>query len=163
MHADMIVEEMNFPRENIIVPDNGSIIEIRESGTKMVKLEARAPHERVIIDGNYIGPAHEVVLRDRRTLSEEGIFTIIVTVDQRTYALKKSPDINSRGFIYLRDNQDLLHKVRGLAKKIVESQIEQDRHLDISNLKDVLADKVQKFLFQKTGKKPIVTAVIIAL
>jgi ribonuclease J len=163
MHADMIVEEMNFPRENTVVPDNGTIIEIREQGTKLVRLEARAPHERFIIDGNYIGPAHEVVLRDRRTLSEEGIFTIIVTLDQRTHALKKSPDINSRGFIYLRDNQDLLHKVRGLAKKIVETQIEQDRHLDISNLKDVLGDKIQKFLFQKTGKKPIVTAVIIAL
>jgi ribonuclease J len=163
MHADMIVDEMNFPRENIIVPDNGTVIEIREQGTKLVRLEARAAHERVIIDGNYIGPAHEVVLRDRRTLSEEGIFTIIVTVDQRTHALKKSPDINSRGFIYLRDNQDLLHKVRGLAKKIVETQIEQDKHLDISNLKDILGDKIQKFLFQKTGKKPIVTAVIIAL
>lgn len=163
MHADMIVDEMNFPRENIIVPDNGTIVEIRENGTKLVRLEARAPHGRVIIDGNYIGPAHEVVLRDRRTLSEEGIFTIIVTVDQRTHALKKSPDINSRGFIYLRDNQDLLHKVRGLAKKIVETQIEQDKHLDISNLKDILGDKIQKFLFQKTGKKPIVTAVIIAL
>jgi ribonuclease J len=159
----MIVKEMGFPKENIVVPENGAIIEIREGGAKIVKLEARASHNLTIIDGNYVGPAHQVVLRDRKTLSEEGIFTIIVTLDQRTHALKKSPDINSRGFIYLRDNQDLLHKVRGLAKKIVEAQIEQDKHLDISNLKDVLGDKVQKFLFQKTGKKPIVTAVIIAL
>jgi ribonuclease J len=163
MHRDMIVKEMGFPTENIVVPENGAIIEIREGGAKIVKLEARASHNLTIIDGNYVGPAHQVVLRDRKTLSEEGIFTIIVTLDQRTHALKKSPDINSRGFIYLRDNQDLLHKVRGLAKKIVEAQIEQDKHLDISNLKDVLGDKVQKFLFQKTGKKPIVTAVIIAL
>jgi len=163
MHRDMIVKEMGFPKENIVVPENGAIIEIREGGAKIVKLEARASHNLTIIDGNYVGPAHQVVLRDRKTLSEEGIFTIIVTLDQRTHALKKSPDINSRGFIYLRDNQDLLHKVRGLAKKIVEAQIEQDKHLDISNLKDVLGDKVQKFLFQKTGKKPIVTAVIIAL
>ena len=77
--------------------------------------------------------------------------------------LKKSPDISSRGFIYLRDNQDLLHKVRGLAKKIVETSTEGGKQLDISNLKDNLSDKIQKFLFQKTGKKPIVTAVIIAL
>lgn len=163
MHRDMIVNEMGFATENIVVPENGAIIEIRENGTKLVKLEARASHNLTIIDGNYVGPAHQVVLRDRKTLSEEGIFTIIVTLDQRTHALKKSPDINSRGFIYLRDNQDLLHKVRGLAKKIVEAQIAEDKHLDISNLKDVLGDKVQKFLFQKTGKKPIVTAVIIAL
>lgn len=164
MHADMIVNEMNFPRENIVVPENGSIIEIRENGTKLTVLEnVRAPHERIIIDGNYIGPAHEVVLRDRRVLSEEGIFTVIVTLDQRTHALKKSPDISSRGFIYLRDNQDLLHKVRGLAKKIVETNVENGKPLDISNLKDILSDKIQKFLFQRTGKKPIVTAVVIAL
>lgn len=163
MHRDMIVDEMGFPKDNIVVPENGTIVELREQGTKMVRLEARAPHDIIIIDGNYMGPAHHVVLRDRKTLSEEGIFTIIVTLDQRTHALRKSPDINSRGFIYLRDNQELLHKVRGLAKKIVETQIAEDKHLDISNLKDVLGDKVQKFLFQKTGKKPIVTAVIIAL
>jgi ribonuclease J len=164
MHADMIVNEMNFPRENIVVPENGTIIEIRENGSKLVKLEnVRASHERIVIDGNYVGPAHEVVLRDRRVLSEEGIFTVIVTIDQRTHVLKKSPDISSRGFIYLRDNQDLLHKVRGLAKKIVETNIETGRPLDISNLKDILSDKIQKFLFQRTGKKPIVTSVVIAL
>jgi len=164
MHRDMVVEELGFPTENIVVPENGSIIEIREQGTKIIKLDGvRAPHERVIIDGSYVGPAHEVVLRDRRVLSEEGIFTVIVTLDQRTHVLKKSPDISSRGFIYLRDNQELLHKVRGLAKKIVESSVEGGKPLDISNMKDTLADKIQKFLFQKTGKKPIVTAVVIAL
>jgi ribonuclease J len=164
MHADMVVNELNFPRENIVVPENGSIIEIRENGTKLTVLEnVRAPHEKIVIDGNYVGPAHEVVLRDRRVLSEEGIFTVIVTLDQRTHILKKSPDISSRGFIYLRDNQDLLHKVRGLAKKIVETNTDNGKQLDISNLKDTLSDKIQKFLFQKTGKKPIVTSVVIAL
>ena len=163
MHRDMVVKEMGFPAESVVVPENGSIIEIRENGTKLVKLDARAPHDRIIIDGTYTGPAHEVVLRDRKVLSEEGIFTVIVTIDQRTHALKKSPDISSRGFIYLRDNQDLLHKVRGLAKKIVESGTEGGKQLDISNMKDMMEDKIQKFLFQRTGKKPIVTAVIIAL
>lgn len=163
MHQDLAVS-LGVPKEHIVVPENGSIIEIREQGTKIVKLEGvRAPHDRIIIDGSYVGPAHEVVLRDRRVLSEEGIFTVIITLDQRTHALKKSPDISSRGFIYLRDNQDLLHKVRGLAKKIVETSVENGKPLDIGNVKDILSDKIQKFLFQRTGKKPIVTAVVIAL
>jgi ribonuclease J len=149
--------------DDIIVPDDGTIIEIREQGTKLVRLVPRAPHDRIVVDGNYIGIAHEVVLRDRKVMNEEGIFTVIIALDQRTHALKKSPDISSRGFVYLRDNQELLHKVRGLAKKIVETETEGGRQLDISNLKDLLSDKIQKFLFQKTGKKPIVTAVIIAL
>lgn len=163
MHRDLVVELGRVSTENVIIPENGSIIEIRNQGNSIVKLDARAPHEQIVIDGNYVGPTHQVVLRDRQVLSEEGIFTVIVTLDQRTHALKKSPDISSRGFIYLRDNQDLLHKVRGLAKKIVETSTEGGKQLDISNLKDLLSDKIQKFLFQKTGKKPIVTAVVIAL
>jgi ribonuclease J len=163
MHRDLAVGLGRINQENVIIPENGSIVEIRDQGNSIVKLDVRAPHDQIIIDGNYVGPAHQVVLRDRQVLSEEGIFTVIVTLDQRTHALKKSPDISSRGFIYLRDNQDLLHKVRGLAKKIVETDIESGKQLDISDLKDNLADKIQKFLFQKTGKKPIVTAVIIAL
>lgn len=164
MHRDVVLGlKPEKTKDDVIVPDNGTIVEIREQGTKLVRLDARASHERIIIDGNYIGPAHEVVLRDRKVMNEEGIFTIIITLDQRTHALKKSPDISSRGFIYLRDNQELLHKVRGLAKKIVDTEIEGGKPLDISNIKDLLADKIQKFLFQKTGKKPIVTAVVIAL
>lgn len=163
MHRDFVTTMKGVPKDQIPVPDNGTIIEFREGGEKMVVLPERAPHGRIIVDGNYVGPAHEVVLRDRQVLNEEGIFTVIVTLDQRTHALKKSPDISSRGFIYLRDNQDLLHKVRGLAKKIVETSVENGKPLDIGNLKDMLSDKIQKFLFQKTGKKPITTAVIIAL
>ncbi len=163
MHRELIMQMKDKTRDQIPVPDNGTILEIREKGEKLVTLEARAPHGRIIVDGTYVGPAHEVVLRDRRVMNEEGIFTVIVALDQRTHALKKSPDISSRGFVYLRDNQELLHKVRGLAKKIVETETEGGRQLDISNLKDLLSDKIQKFLFQKTGKKPIVTAVIIAL
>jgi ribonuclease J len=163
MHRDMVVSEMGFPNENVVVPENGTIIEIRENGTKLAVLPMRVQHEQIIIDGTYVGPAHSVVLRDRKVLSEEGIFTIIVTLDQRNHTLKKSPDISSRGFIYLRDNQDLLHKVRGLTKKIIESSSENGKAFDIADMKDVLSDKIQKFLFQKTGKKPIVTAVVIAL
>ena len=164
MHRDVVLAlKPEKTIDDIVVPDNGSIIEIRENGNKLVKLDVRARHEQIVIDGNYAGPAHDVVLRDRKVLNEEGIFTVIVALDQRTHVLKKSPDISSRGFIYLRDNQELLHKVRGLAKKIVETETEGGRQLDISNLKDLLSDKIQKFLFQKTGKKPIVTAVIIAL
>lgn len=165
MHQEMVLAmpDKHMTKDDIIVPDNGTIIEIREKGTKLVRLTERAPHGRIIVDGTYIGPAHEVVLRDRKVMNEEGIFTVIVTLDQRTHALKKSPDISSRGFVYLRDNQDLLHKVRGLAKKIVETDIEAGKQLDISNIKDILSDKIQKFLFQRTGKKPIVTAVIIAI
>lgn len=164
MHRDVVLAlKPEKTMADIIVPDNGTVVEIRDNGKKLVRLDVRARHEKIVMDGNYIGPVHEVVLRDRRVMNEEGIFTVIVTLDQRTHALKKSPDISSRGFIYLRDNQELLHKVRGLAKKIVETDVAESKQLDISNLKDLLSDKIQKFLFQKTGKKPIVTSVIIAL
>lgn len=161
MHRDL-VEGLGIKREQVIVPEsNGTIIEFRDHGNKMVVLPVTAPHETISVEGTRIGEVQDVVMRDRGLLSESGVFNVFAVIDEKTGKLKKSPDIFSRGFVYIRENQELFHKVRGLVKKTIE-----DRTLDpkynIEDLKEELIEKIERFLLQKTGKRPIVMAAVVS-
>jgi ribonuclease J len=161
MHKELAME-IGMPEENIIVPDNGSIIEIVEGGTKMVMRKEKAPSNPMIVDGFSIGDEQSVVLRDRQALSEAGMFVIIATVDQKTGLLRKSPDIISRGFVYLKESQELLRHARILIKKTVEQSYKNGDQVNLDNVKNMVADTVAKYLYQKTAKSPIVIPVILS-
>jgi ribonuclease J len=154
--------ENGFPRENICVPDNGSIIDIK-NGTEMLVHKVKAPTEMVLVDGFTVGTRQEVVLRDRQTLAEDGMFVIIATVHTKTGKLRKSPDIISRGFVYLRENQQLLSEARTLIKRTVEKHTEKMNPLDLDYVKDELTNTVSGFLMQKTNKTPMVIPVLIGI
>jgi len=154
--------ENGFPRDNVSVCDNGNILEIT-NGTVMKKLPMSAPTESVLVDGFTVGARQEVVLRDRLSLSEDGMFVIIATVNAKTGKLRKSPDIISRGFVYLRENQQLLSEARVLIKRTVEKQTERMNPIDLELVKDDLADVVSGFLLQKTQKNPMVIPVLIGV
>jgi ribonuclease J len=154
--------ENGFPKENIIVPDNGSIIEIK-NGTEIKKLTVKIPNDQVLVDGFTVGTRQEVVLRDRMSLSQDGMFVIIATVNAKTGKLRKSPDIISRGFVYLRENQQLLSEARILIKKTIEKYTENMNPIDLDYVKDELTDTVSSFLMQKTQKSPMVIPVLIGL
>jgi len=154
--------ENGFPRENVTVPDNGTIIEIK-NGTEMTVLPVKIPTELMMVDGFTVGTRQEVVLRDRQTLAEDGMFVIIATVNTKNGKLRKSPDIISRGFVYLRENQQLLSEARVLIKKTVEKQTEHMNPVDLELVKDDLADVVSGFLMQKTQKSPMVIPVLIGI
>ena len=162
IHADMVRRELGVPRENIVVPDNGSIIEIRENGSKIVMLKEKAPAAVTIVEGSYVGPLHDAVMADRLTLAKEGIFVVVSAINARTKKLKKSPDIISRGFVYLKENQDLLNKVRDLVRKTIEDEVAETNQIDFDKLKDLVGTKVSRFLLQKTEKKPVVIPVILS-
>ena len=116
-----------------------------------------------MVDGFTVGARQEVVLRDRISLSEDGMFVIIATINTKTGKLRKSPDIISRGFVYLRENQQLLSEARVLIKKTVEKHAEKMHPLDLDYVKDQLTDVVSGFLMQKTQKTPMVIPVLIGL
>ncbi|MDD4988906.1 MAG: ribonuclease J [Candidatus Pacebacteria bacterium] len=162
LHAEMI-ENLGMPKENIIVPDNGTIAEIRDKGTKLVRLKEKAPSGLILVDGFAIGDVQEVVLRDRQMLAEDGMFVIIATVDSRTGKLKKSPDIISRGFVYLRESQELLRLARIIIKKTVEDSSKGMNPINFDFVKQNVADELGKFLFQKTAKRPIVIPVLLGV
>jgi ribonuclease J len=116
-----------------------------------------------MVDGFTVGTRQEVVIRDRQSLSEDGMFVIIATVNTKTGRLRKSPDIISRGFVYLRENQQLLSEARVLIKKTVEKSTERAHPIDLDIVKDEITDVVSGFLLQKTNKTPMVIPVLIGI
>jgi ribonuclease J len=153
-HANAQVAS-GFPRENVIIPDNGTVIEIT-NGTELVIRKEKLPSVPMMVDGFSIGDMQEVVIRDRQALAKDGMFVIIATVNLRTGTLKKSPDIISRGFVYLRESQGLLSEARLLVKKSIEDMTGGMNPIDLELVKTQLTENVERYLFQKTSKRPMV-------
>ena len=165
-HKELAIE-LGMSEENIVVPDNGSIIEISPDGEKIHARKEKAPAGLMMVDGSSVGDAQDVVIRDRVMLAQDGMFVIIALVDQKTGKLKKSPDLISRGFVYLKENQELLRQVRIMIKKSVEDATarmpSKDGGVDFDYVKANLGETISKFLFQKTGKRPLVIPVILSV
>lgn len=155
--------ECGITEENIIVPDNGSIIEISPDGNKISVRKEKAPAGLMMVDGFTIGDEQEVVIRDRQMLAQDGMFVVVATIDQRTGKLKKSPDIISRGFVYLKESQSLLHEARGIVKRTVEEGSKGMTPINFELLRGSLGDNLSKFLYQKTAKRPLVIPVLLSV
>ena len=147
-----------FDQNKIFVPDNGSVIEVNQFGARM--LEKKVPSDYVFVDGLGVTDTQNVVLRDRQVLAEDGMVVIIATVDSHTGRLIQNPDIISRGFIFLKDNKELIEDLRHKVKKMV---VESDplNWADTNQIKNNLRDKVGQFLFSKTEKRPMILPVVI--
>jgi ribonuclease J len=154
---------VGMSEENIVVPDNGSLIEITDEGTKISVRKEKAPSGPMMVDGFSVGDEQEVVIRDRQMLAQDGMFVLIATIDSTTGKLRKSPDIISRGFIYLKENQELLHQVRLIIKKTIEDGTRGMNPLNFDSVKTTLGDNISKFLFQKTAKRPLVIPVLLSV
>lgn len=154
---------LGMSEENIVVPDNGSIIEITHDGERINVRKEKAPSGPMMVDGFSIGDEQDVVIRDRVMLAQDGMFVLIATIDAITGKLRKSPDIISRGFIYLKENQELLHQVRLIIKKTVEDETHGMNPINFDSIKTALGDNISKFLFQKTAKRPIVIPVLLSI
>ena len=116
IHAKIAAAD-GFNPEHIIIPDNGQVVEIKDKKVSLTK--EYAPANYVMVDGLGVGDVQEIVLRDRQMLSEDGIFVLIAVVDSQTGRVKGSPDIISRGFVYLRESKELLRETRRLIIKII--------------------------------------------
>jgi ribonuclease J len=162
MHAELAAR-LGTPRENIVVPDNGSIIELFDEGQKIRVLKEKVPSSPMMVDGFSVGNIQEVVIRDRQMLAQDGMFVIIATVNSSNGKLRKSPDIISRGFVYLRESQDLLRQARFIIKKTIEDSTEGMNPINFDFVKTNVTDELSKFLFQETAKRPIVIPVILGI
>ncbi len=162
MHAD-IEKQLGMMEENIIVPDNGMIIEIQNQGDKIVALKEKAPCEMIVVDGTSVGKIQDVVMRDRQTLAEDGMFVVIGVIDSHTHTLKKSPDLISRGFVYLKESQELLYQTRLLTKKVIEDSLAKGGFVNLDQMKQDISEATTKFLLQKTAKRPVIIPVIISI
>ncbi|HEU0085400.1 MAG TPA: ribonuclease J [Candidatus Paceibacterota bacterium] len=160
LHKQLAME-LGMPEQNVVVPDNGSIIEISPDGERISIRKEKAPSGLMMVDGISVGDDQDVVIRDRVMLAQDGMFVIIAVVDQATGKLKKSPDLISRGFVYLKENQELLRQVRLLIRKNVEDITTKTKPVDFEYLKANLGENISKYLYQKTAKRPLVIPVIL--
>ncbi len=162
LHAEL-AEQLGMPKNHIVVPDDGSIIEITEGGTKIAALPVKAPSAQVMVDGFTVGDIQEVVIRDRQILAQDGIFVFVAMIDAKTGKLKKSPDIISRGSVYLRESQDLLRESRFIIKRTIERAISTSNPVNFDHVKNIVTDEMSRFLFQQTAKRPIVIPVLLSV
>jgi ribonuclease J len=157
--AAKIAHSLGIEKDKIFVPDNGSIIEFGTKGVKVLKEKALTSY--VFVDGLGVGDVGEIVIRDRKVLAKEGIFVIIAVVDRKTGQVKGSPDIISRGFIYLKISKDLLAQTRRKVISIINKTVETKKPINWANVKNEIRNKVGQFLFSKTERSPIIISVII--
>lgn len=115
----------------------------------------------MMVDGFSVGDEQDVVIRDRKMLAQDGMFIIFAIIDTATGKLKKSPDIISRGFVYLKESQELLRQARIITKKTVEDSTLGMNPINFDFVKNNLTDEIGKFLFQKTAKHPLVIPVLV--
>lgn len=159
-------EKEGVPNQNIIIADNGSILHIydphfadHDSPINWWFDKHTAPSDEVMVDGLGVGDIGNVVLRDRQVLAQDGFVSIITLIDSKTTRVRGSPDIISRGFIYLKDNKDMLAQIRKRIRFIVEKKT--TRPINWVDLKEIIKEEIGLFLFQKTERRPMILPVVI--
>ena len=160
-----IAYSMGYQKDRVFVPDNGSIIKFAHlagSGqTKMEILKEKAPTNYVFVDGLGVGDVGEIVLRDRQALAQDGMFVIVAIIDKQTGRVKGSPDIISRGFVYLRESKELLAQTRRKVIEIVDRSAGHGGAVNWVYIKDEIRNKIGDFLHTKTERRPMILPVVI--
>ena len=154
-----IGEFMGIPSQNIFVSECGRVLEVDK---KSAKFEGTVPAGNVLVDGSGVGDIGSVVLRDRKHLAEDGLVMVVATVDIRGGYIISGPDIISRGFIYMKESEELLDEARALAFETLENAISR-RGGDRTQIKNSIRDELGRFFFKKTKRKPMVLSVILEI
>ncbi|MDD3072663.1 MAG: ribonuclease J [Candidatus Pacebacteria bacterium] len=157
-HSEIAKSE-GILESNIIVAENGQVISLSDEKFSIAKKPV--PSNYVMVDGLGVGDVGEVVLRDRQVLSKDGMFVIIAVIDRQAGKVKGSPDIISRGFIYLRESKDLLSQTRQKVIEIINKSTGGGEVVNLSYVKDEIRNKVGNFLYSKTKRRPMVLPVVI--
>ncbi|HOD96938.1 MAG: ribonuclease J [Candidatus Paceibacterota bacterium] len=156
-----IAEQLGMKRENIVIANNGQIIEVTKNAIAATNQEV--PANYVMVDGLGVGDVGEVVLRDRHQLSKDGMLVIVTVVDGESGELRGDPEISSRGFVYLKESQKLMNETKQLVKDIIQKTASKDRTTNWAYVKDNLRDKVGEFLFKETQRRPMILPFIVEI
>jgi len=154
-----LAESLGIPEKNIVVAENGQIINLTPK--KIFTEKRRIPSNYIMVDGLGVGDVGEIVLRDRQNLAKDGMFVIIAVVDRQTGKVRNSPDIISRGFVYLKESRELLAETRKKVVKIVQESTGTGGAVNWSYVKDEIRNKIGQFLYTKTQRRPMILPVVI--
>jgi len=161
-HAEL-AEQVGIPTDKIFVANNGQVVEFIKDAKDIVKgklTNEKVLTDYVMVDGLGVGDISNIVLRDRRVMSEDGMLVIIATIDSRTGNTIGNPDIISRGFVYMKESRELIESTRMKVKKMVQSH-DSKTPANIDYIKNKIRDEIGQFLFSKTRRRPMVLPVVI--
>ncbi len=151
-----LAQEMGMPENHIFVSEIGKVLEIDKDGARF---NGNVPSGKVLVDGYGVGDVGNIVLRDRRHLSQDGLIVVVATVDINERLLISGPDIVSRGFVYVREAEELMDEVKLIARDALLDCL--DKNItDWAELKSAVKDNLSKFLYQKTKRKPMILPVV---
>lgn len=154
-----LAEELGIPEEDIFVTEIGDVVELtRNKG----RIAGSVTAGSVMVDGSGVGDIGNVVLRDRKLLSEDGIFTVVITLNKQTGALLAQPEILSRGFVYEKNSEELLKETRELVKAKA-AQFEKNHRSSWSSIKNDIRNSIKNYLYERTKRRPMVMPIIIEM
>ena len=153
-----LAEYAGISKENVFISEIGKVLEFTDGG-KTARFAGSVPAGLILVDGLGVGDVGSVVLHDRKLLSEEGIITVVAAVDSYGKYLVGDVQIITRGFVYVRENEDLMEEIRTVARRALESAL--DSGLDFASVKSRTKDEISKFLFGRTRRRPMVLPVIV--
>lgn len=154
-HAQLAIS-MGIPKSNIFIPDNGVCLELSENGIKPLE---NIPAGQVFVDGSGVGDVGNVVLRDRKRLAEDGLIIVVATMDSYTGEILAGPDIMTRGFVYVRESEELIDDAREIAKYAIENCIYNNIR-DWNTIKSKVRDEVSHLMYEKTKRSPMILSII---
>jgi ribonuclease J len=158
LHKELAVE-MGMNKDDVFVMGNGDVLEVNQNGAK---LNGAVPAGQVFVDGLGVGDVGNIVLRDRKHLSEDGLIIVVVSIDGKTGEVAAGPDIISRGFVYVRESEDLMDEARRIVQKGLDKCAER-RTRDWSYMKNTIKEILKEFVWQKTKRSPMILPVIMEI
>jgi len=167
VHKSIVIEKAGVLEENVIVPDNGMIVELKgeANNLKYNILKKKASHSPVMVDGYSISDLQQAVIGDRKLLAQDGFINVIVLINVSKRKIQKSPDILSRGFVYLRESKQLLGEIRSLVTRLTEEEILRAAggKIEVDNLKVEIHKRLDNLLLRRTNKNPIIMPVVLVV
>ena len=154
-HAEL-AKELGMPKENIFVLDNGQILEITPDKGAII---GKVASGKILVDGLGVGDVGNIVLRDRRQLSQDGILIIVVTMDKQRGCCVSGPDIVSRGFVYVRESEQLMEEAKEKVKQALE-KCESNNITEWATIKATVRDTLGKYLYERTRRRPMILPII---
>ena len=142
--------------ENIFIMTNGRVLELNEYEAK---LAGTVPVGRVMVDGLGVGDVGNIVLRDRQRLSQDGLIIIVLTMDSQTGTVVAGPDVLSRGFVYVRDSENLMEEIKKLLRSKID-EFEKKHITDWATIKSLLREELRDYIYKKTKRDPMILPII---
>ena len=149
--------EMGMNERDIFISDVGKVLELSATGARFV---GAVPAGKVLVSGNSVGEVGNIVLRDRRHLSQDGLVVVVIGVDLNAKLLISGPDIVSRGFVYVREAEDLMDEIKEVAAESIEKYLDNARMVDRVAIKTKLKDDLSKYIYSKTKRRPMILPII---